>query len=304
MAGADVTRPRRTPPRATRSGDSLDARWHEFPPGRRPVPGPPALARVRLERPLAFLSLRATGADPALDRLVEVAVLRAEPGPTCAQFHSLVRPEPVTERVATCAYALSGPVARTVPLLAEVADKILAILDSADLAAFDLRRTLPLLNAELAWAGLDLPLAGRALIDLGDLAREQGQTDLDAAVGHYLGLAPLTLHGSGFAARLAADILDAQLAHDPSLPGDPRRLHDELGRRGVVPALLPWNRPLELLGWGRFAGQPLGRVARVSPAYLLWMLGQEITGPERGSIALALARVGVSVGPPGRPNRR
>ena len=252
----------------------------------------PEFRRLRLDRPLAFLALRATGDDPDADRLVEVAVLRADPGPAFASLHTPLRVEPLTPRLAASPYVLTGRAARGVPRFADVAGRVLELLDRADLAGFDLLASLPLLAAELGRCGLALPLAGRGLVDVGAAYREQEPRDLPEAARHYLGVRLFPLFGAGVEARLTASVLEALLARDPTLPCDPRGLQDFLGELGSVPALLGRGDGGWVLGWGRFSGRPLREVAEASPGYLRWLLTRALGWRERGAVAAALARAG------------
>ncbi len=119
------------------------------------TPPPPSGAPWDLpvaEAPFAFLDLEMTGLDAAKDRIVEVCIDRVVGGQRVEVIHSLVRPD---ARIGGAAHvhgldeaALSGA-----PPFAELAERILGILDGAIVVAHAAEWDASFLVAEMERAG-------------------------------------------------------------------------------------------------------------------------------------------------------
>lgn len=156
-----------------------------------------------LERaPLAVLDVETTGLAPrAGDRIVEIAVLAASGAREVLRFSSLVDPERPGDPRATAVHGITDAMLRGQPRFADIAPRILALLEGRILLGHNVRFDLGFLRAECERAGITLPplvaldtLAfARARCSyprngLGALARELGivQTDAHRAQGDVI----------------------------------------------------------------------------------------------------------------------
>jgi DNA polymerase-3 subunit epsilon len=226
--------------------------------------------RLRLDRPLCAVDLETTGTDPRADRVVEVGVVRVEPGGRVRALEQLVNPLCPIPPPATAVHGLADPDVAGSPPFATVAPALAAFLDGADLAGFNLPFDLLFLTAEFARAGIDFDLAGRALVDVLAIFRARERRTLGAAAEFYLGRRHDGGHRAAADARTALEVLDSQVARYADLPARPADLH-----RVLVPVDLagrfrrgPDGRVA--LAFGRHAGRSLADVARTDPGYLAW----------------------------------
>ncbi len=251
------------------------------------------MKHLHLTRPVVFFDLETTGLDPALDRIVEISVLKVEPDGTTDAKTRLINPERPIPPEATAIHGIRDEDVREAPAFRQVARSLLAFIGEADLAGYNVRRfDVPLLEREIRDAGLDLGLPRRRVLDAMTVFHKKEPRDLSAAVRFYLKREHEGAHGAEADVRAAAEILDAQLA-----------AYDDLPR--TVEALAAWCDPLTgaaadgqgkflvregrtVFNFGKHQGKPVERVAREEPGYLEWLLKQEVTEDVRRILREAL----------------
>jgi DNA polymerase-3 subunit epsilon len=234
---------------------------------------------LTLTRPLAVFDLETTGTDPAKDRIVEISVLRIEPGGGREVRSRRVNPERPIPQDATRVHGIRDEDVRDEPSFRQIAKGLLEFLADSDLAGFNVRRfDVPLLDREFRDCGYDLGLGSRRVIDAMTVFHRKEPRDLSAAVRFYLGRELLGAHAAAADVEAAAAVLEAQLARYDDLPRDvegldawchpaPAGAVDRAGkfvrRDGEV-----------VLSFGKHQGRPLRQVARERPDYLEWLSRQ------------------------------
>lgn len=234
---------------------------------------------LMLERPLAVFDLETTGTDPARDRIVEISVLRIEPGGERTVRSRRVNPERPIPPEATRVHGIRDEDVRDAPAFRQIAKGLLEFLADSDLAGFNVRRfDVPLLDREFRDCECDLGLSSRRVIDAMTVFHRKEPRDLSAAVRFYLGRELLGAHAAEADVEAAAAVLEAQLARYDDLPRDVRGLDawcnpapegavDRTGkfvrREGAV-----------VFSFGKHQGRALREIARERPDYLEWLLRQ------------------------------
>lgn len=120
-----------------------------------PRPSPPAGPPWDLaldDAPLAFLDFEMTGLDPRVDRIVEVCVERVRRGAVEERMETLVLPDARAGGNARI-HGLDAAALAGAPAFAEVAPRLLAMLDGAVLVAHASAWDVSFLEAELARLG-------------------------------------------------------------------------------------------------------------------------------------------------------
>ena len=79
---------------------------------------------LRIKRPLAILDAETTGVDPATDRIVELAILRAEPGKKSTLFHKRLNPQRPIPQEATAIHGITDKDVANSPTFGDVARKV------------------------------------------------------------------------------------------------------------------------------------------------------------------------------------
>lgn len=249
------------------------------------------LEHLKPRRPLAVLDLESTGADPATDRVVELAVLTLAPDRAGDLFVTRVNPRRPIPAAATAVHGIGDADVRDAPTFAALAADLNRQLADCDLAGFGITGfDLPLLAAEFARAGVSFPLAGRAVLDALTVYRRHEARTLAAAVAFYLGREHAGAHAAGADALAAAAVLDAQVGRY-GLPAAPAELHAALVEVDVAGKFRRGPDGAVVFGFGKHAGRPLADVARTDPDYLGWMLTRPFLADVHDRVRAALDTV-------------
>jgi DNA polymerase-3 subunit epsilon len=231
---------------------------------------------LRTDRPIAFFDLETTGTDPATDRIVELSVLRIDPGGDRATKTRRLNPERPIPPEATAIHGIRDEDVRDEPTFRMIARGFLDFLGESDLAGFNvLRFDVPLLDRELRDCGLDLGLTRRRIVDAMTIYHRMERRDLSAAVRFYLGRQHEGAHGAEADVLAVVDVLEAQLARYEDLPRSVEELAawcdptppGALDRAGKF----VWKDGRAVFAFGKFQGRTLEAVARDKPDYLEWI---------------------------------
>lgn len=247
------------------------------------------LSNLILDRPLAILDCETTGVDPAVDRIVELAVLTLLPGGKQELFHRRVNPGVPIPAAATAVHGIGIADVVGAPPFAVIAPELFATLHGSDLAGFGISTfDLPLLAAEFARAGLPFRVAGRRIIDVLVLYRRCHPRDLTSAVREYLGRVHSDAHSAVADVRATAEVLDRQVERH-ALPPTPAELHAALVAVDVAGRFQRDGENRVTFAFGKYSGQLLTDVAARDPGYLKWMLGRPFLDDVHDLVRRALA---------------
>ena len=247
------------------------------------------LKHLVLSRPLCVVDLETTGVDPAVDRVVEVAVLKLAPGGAADLFHSRVNPGRPVPPAATAVHGIADIDVRAAPTFAALAPALARRLAGCDLAGFGVAGfDLPLLCAEFARAGVPFTVAGRAVLDALAVYRRYEARTLAAAVGFYLGRAHHDARAAAADAAAAAEVLDAQVGRY-GLPAAPADLHAPLVEVDVAGKFRRGPGGAVVFAFGKHVGRPLAEVVSFDLGYLQWMLTRPFLDDAHALVRAAVA---------------
>ncbi len=169
----------------------------------------------RLERPVVFLDIEATGTDFQRDRIIEISLLRVNPSPMAIEAPRTWRVNP-QQRIPTEASEIHGIVNEDLahcPTFAQIAPEIAGVLRGADLAGFAINRLdLRLLKAEFARAKVELDLSEPRLIDSQVIFHTREPRNLAAAVQFYCEQDHSAAHGAEADTVASLRVFAGQLA--------------------------------------------------------------------------------------------
>jgi len=240
---------------------------------------------IKLERPVVFLDLEATGVAPSEDRIVDIALLKRLPDGSQDALASLVNPGVPIPPEATAVHGITNEMARGQPSLAQLAPRVIAFIEGSDLGGFNiLRFDIPMLQAELKRAGFELSLEGRRIVDAYAIFHKLEPRSLSAAYQFYCGKALPKAHRAEPDAMASWEVFQAQVERYPQLPRDlaalsafcqardPRNVDSE--------GKFVWRNGEAAFNFGKHRTQALREVARREPDYLEWLMRAEKTTPE------------------------
>jgi DNA polymerase-3 subunit epsilon len=238
--------------------------------------------RLKLQRPLVFLDLESTGTSVSSDRIVEIALLRLHPDGREQFLCRRVNPGMPIPAEATAIHGISDADVRTEPPFASYAKSLLEFLGSCDFAGFAIARfDLPLLQAEFARAGLEFGWRDCAVIDAMGIFHAKEPRDLTAAARFYCGRDLCGAHSAEEDLRATVAVLRAQLERYEDLPDCVGELNEFCNPRNPNwvddGGKFIWVNGVATVGFGKYKGTPLQRLAGEDPDYLEWILKQDFS---------------------------
>lgn len=257
---------------------------------------PSPMQNLPLNRPLVVFDLETTGIDVEKDRIVQIAMIKMEPGGGRTTFETLVNPEQPIPPGATAVHGIRDEDVRNQPTMSQIRGEVEAYLADADLAGFNsINFDLPLLQAELKRAGSEMDFRGIHHLDAMKIFHRMERRDLTAAYQLYCGKELTGAHNALADTEATLEILDAQIARYEEVPDEIDALHrfcnpDE-GRYVDRKRKFLWNDQGQAeFTFGKFQGQSLNQVVadQRGRSYLEWMLGRDFSEEVKGILRDAL----------------
>ena len=254
------------------------------------------MQNLQLTRPLVVFDLETTGIDVEKDRIVQIAMIRIEPGGGRTTFDTLVNPERPIPPEASNVHGIQDADVRDEPTFSRIRREVEDFLADADLAGFNsVNFDLPLLQAELRRVGSEVDFPGIRHLDAMKIFHIMERRDLSAAYKLYCGKELTGAHNALADSEATLAILDAQIARYDEVPGEIDALHrfcnpDE-GRFVDRKQKLVWSDRGEAeFTFGKYQGQSLNKVVtdQRGRSYLEWMLGSDFSEEIKGILRDAL----------------
>jgi DNA polymerase III subunit epsilon len=121
---------------------------------------------LKLQKPLVFLDLETTGTNILKDRILQIALLKIEPGGEETQYDKLVNPEIPIPALSTEIHGITDPMVKDSPNFKDIAQEVNQFLNNSDLAGYNhIKFDLPLLIEEFDRAEIQFSLQNRRLVD-------------------------------------------------------------------------------------------------------------------------------------------
>lgn len=230
--------------------------------------------RLTLERPLVIFDVETTGTDPMADRIIEIALVKIRPDGGRDLLERRVHPGMPIPAGSTAIHGITDADVADLPPFGAIAAEVAAFVEGCDLGGYNaIKFDIPVLQAELRRAGLDLTLAGRALVDPQRIFFLKEPRDLSAALRLYCGRDLVGAHGALADAEATVDVLLGQLERYPDLPVTPAGISDLLSEGLLDPeGKLRWRDGEAVIGFGKNRGQTLREISERTPEYLRWMI--------------------------------
>jgi len=275
-------------------------------------PGPPVTAtptgfeaiaaslaqRLQLTRPLAFVDLETTGTNVAVDRIVEIAILRLMPDGASELRTKRVNPGMPIPPESTAVHRITDEDVRYEPEFWELAGSLATYLDGCDFAGFGVVRfDMRLLEAEFRRAKVPFSMDGRYVVDAMAIFFDREPRNLSAAVRFYCGKDFPDAHAAREDVVASLEVLAAQFDRYEGLPTS----LPELGAVGVRrdPSWIDADGKLvrvdgeAAIGFGKYRGRTLKSLRTEDAGYLRWILSSDFSDQVK-----ALVREVLSGDPP------
>ena len=240
---------------------------------------------LKLKRPLVFFDLETTGVDVKTDRIVQMAIVRMEPGEDGGVYvfekHWLLNPQKMIPAMATAVHGITNEAVAGLPAFGCVAEEIMDFFHDADVCGYNIDRfDIPLLMAEFERAGF--PDGGAfvegAVIDTMKIFQARFRHTLECAHRLYVGEVLEGAHDAMADAVACRSVLIGMLNEYPDLPREPEALAkaklspDYVDREGKF----IWLGDQAVFSFGeKTRNRTLREVAQNDRGFLQWMLTKD-----------------------------
>jgi DNA polymerase-3 subunit epsilon len=244
---------------------------------------------LQLTRPIVFLDLETTGIKVAIDKIVEICMLRQNTdGSTKIKTLRINPGMPIPPEV-TAIHGITDNDVKDCPQFRQVAGEISQFMENCDLAGYNSNHfDIPLLVEEFLRAGLDFDLRGRKFVDVQNIFHRMEPRNLAAAYRFYCNKELINAHSAEADTIATFEILKAQLDRYSGTPYTDRNGKTSQPIVNDIKALSDFsfsNRNVDLIGhivfneknvevfnFGKHKGKAVNQVFKDEPSYYDWMM--------------------------------
>jgi DNA polymerase-3 subunit epsilon len=244
--------------------------------------------KLNLKRPLAFFDLEATGITIGLDRIVEIAVLKAMPDGTEQILTKKINPEMPIPLETSLIHGIYDEDIKDAPTFGQTAQEFADFIGDADLAGYNSNKfDIPMLLEEFLRVGINFDMSDRKFVDVQNIFHQMEQRTLKAAYKFYCQKDIINAHTAEADIRATYEVLLAQLDKyqdtefedkkgNKSKPvqNDVAALHAFTNMNKVVDfaGRMVFNaNGEEVINFGKHKGRTVEQVFDMEPSYYAWM---------------------------------
>lgn len=243
---------------------------------------------LKLQKPLAFFDLETTGVNIAIDKIVEIAILKVMPDGEKQVYEKRINPGIPIPLESSMFHGIYDKDIANAPSFKDLAKEIASFLEDADLAGYNSNKfDVPMLMEEFLAAGVNFSLEGRCFIDVQNIFHQMEQRTLKAAYKFYCDKNLVDAHNAGADVTATYEVLKAQLSKYENVAYENK--HGELSYPVIndVAALHEFTnltKPVDFAGrlvyddndevvinFGKHKGKPVFEVFEKEPSYYAWM---------------------------------
>jgi DNA polymerase-3 subunit epsilon len=230
---------------------------------------------LQILHPLAIIDLETTGIDLAIDKIVEIAVVKLMPDGTIQKKRKLINPQKPIPTASSNVHGITDEMVKDAPVFKQIANEIKQFLNNCDLGGYNSNRfDIPMLVEEFLRAGLDFSMEGRKLVDVQKIFHTMEQRTLSAAYKFYCNKILDNAHSAEADAAATLEILQAQVQRYPQLGltietilgciGDDDCV--DFARRMII------VDGVEIFNFGKHKGKAVAEILKIEPQYYDWMM--------------------------------
>jgi DNA polymerase-3 subunit epsilon len=239
--------------------------------------------RLKLERPLAFFDLEATGLNISKEKIVQIAILKINPDGSEEKFESLINPEIEISEEVSKIHGIRNEDVKTAPTFAQIAEKIIAFIADADLAGYNSNKfDIPLLAEEFLRTGNDFDISSKKFIDVQNIFHKMEQRTLVAALKFYCNQELENSHNAMNDTIATWEVFKAQLERYPELEGNIEFLSKFTKNGNTIDfaGRLAYNDKDEpIYNFGKHKGKTIKEVHQFEPGYYSWFISPQTDFP-------------------------
>lgn len=236
------------------------------------------MARLQLQRPIAFFDLETTGMDAAKDRIVEIAVIKLMPDGSRLSWIKRINPEMPIPAESSAIHGIYDADIADAPTFREVAHDLKQFLHNCDLGGYNSNKfDIPALAEAFLRANVPVDFKSRKLVDVQQVFFKKEARTLSAAYSFYCNKDLVNAHNAEADVIATIDVLEAQLEKYEDLGKDVNSLHEFTGGDDFVDYArrMILKNGVPVFNFGKYKGQAVEDVFRKEPQYYDWMMNAD-----------------------------
>jgi DNA polymerase-3 subunit epsilon len=230
---------------------------------------------LQISRPLAIIDLETTGVNIAVDKIIEIAIIKLLPDGTTQLKRKIINPQIPIPDSSSDVHGITNEMVKDAPTFKQVANEIKQFIDNCDLGGYNSNRfDIPMLIEEFLRAGLDFYTDGRRLIDVQKIFHLMEQRTLSAAYKFYCNKTLEDAHSAEADAVATLEILHAQVLRYPQIGNSLESILNCIGEEDCVDFARRMIKVdgIEIFNFGKHKGKPVIEVLKAEPQYYDWMM--------------------------------
>jgi DNA polymerase-3 subunit epsilon len=230
---------------------------------------------LKLNKPLCFFDLEATGTNVAKDRIVEISILKIFPNGNRESKTWLVNPTVTISKEVVAVHGITNEKVANEPTFKELAPVVYEMIKGCDLAGYNSNRyDIPLLAEEMLRAGVDFDMKNALSLDVQTIFHKMEQRTLSAAYKFYCGKELEGAHGAEVDTMATYEVLKSQLdRYEEELQNDVKWLSSFTSRKECadIAGLIVFDKKgREVFSFGKHKGKSVEDILDQEPGYFGW----------------------------------
>lgn len=237
---------------------------------------------LKLQKPIAFFDLEATGLNIAKDRIVEIGIVKVYPSGEKENYVKKINPTiPIPLEVSEI-HGIYDIDILNAPTFKDLAEEINAFLGNADLGGYNSNRfDIPMLLEEFYRAGFDFDMENRRAVDVQNIFYKMEQRTLSAAYKFYCEKEIENAHSAEADIVATLEVLEAQLDRYEELENSIEFLSDfsKMGSKTLdfAQRIGLDENDMPIINFGKHKGKLVTAVFKQEPGYYGWLMSADFS---------------------------
>lgn len=234
---------------------------------------------LKLSKPLVVFDLETTGINIAVDRIVEISILKVFPNGNKESKTWLVNPGVKIPKESSDIHGITDDKVANEPLFKELAPQVHELIKGCDLAGFNSNRfDIPLLAEEMLRAEIDFDLDNVKFVDVQTIFHKKEQRTLTAGYKFYCDKDLEGAHSAEADTNATYEILLAQIEKYEDIGDNVAELSEFSShqKRADFAGFIQFNaKKQEVFTFGKYKNRTVLEVLAENPGYYNWMINAD-----------------------------
>ncbi|MDR1792300.1 MAG: 3'-5' exonuclease [Bacteroidales bacterium] len=249
--------------------------------------------KLRLTKPVTFISLATTGVKIGTDKIVEISMLKMQPDGSSVLKTYRINPQMPIPAEMTALHGISDIDVANEPTFQQLAGSIRSFLEGCDIAGYNVQKfDIPFLMEEFFKLQMEWNLRNVRVVDVQNIFHKMEPRTLEAAYRFYCKGNLTDAHSADADTQATYKVLESQLSYYEGKTrkddqgnelylqndvdylakfsaGDAERKVDRAGF--VIYKEIPSKGKIEVFNFGKYKGLSVADTIRKDPSFYDWM---------------------------------